>query len=143
MAGIEAYPTSLPSVKSFLEGAKRKLARPVRPKNHCPLKRCRPAIADHVSNNSLSDLSFLLCSFSRFRFVFFFAVDEIMNLSLRDVFLSANTINIGKVTIYTDSLGVLAGDVSCAWPVPHFLSFFAHGVFLGQVFSGHPWYAYT
>ena len=71
MVGIEAYPTSHPSVKSFLEGAKRKLARPVRPKNHCPLERCRPAIADHVSNNSLSDLRFLLCCFSRFRCFFF------------------------------------------------------------------------
>ena len=68
MAGIEAYPTSHPSVKCFLEGAKRKLARPVRPKSHCPLVRCRLAIADHfASSNSLSDLCFLLCSFSRFR----------------------------------------------------------------------------
>ena len=61
VAGIEAYPTSHPSVKSFLEGAKSKLARPVRPGSHCPLKRRMQAIADHVSSNSLCDLCFFCC----------------------------------------------------------------------------------
>ena len=61
-----------------------------------------------------------------------------MNLALRDVFLSAKTINIEKVTIYTDLLGVLAGDVSCAWLVPYFLSFFAHGILGGRFFRATP-----
>ena len=44
------------------------------------------------------------------------------------------------IVIYVCSftlLIVLPGDVSCAWPVPDFLSFSPTG-FCGRFFSGHP-----
>lgn len=59
IAGIEACPISHPLVKSALEGAKRKLARPVQPKERLSVRTVR-AIADHyASSNSFSDVRFL------------------------------------------------------------------------------------
>lgn len=56
MAGIEAYPTRHPLVKSALEGAKRKLACPVQLKEPMSVRSAR-VIADHyASSNSLYSL---------------------------------------------------------------------------------------
>ena len=59
MAGIEACPVSHPLVKFALEGAKRRLARPVQPKEPLSVSTVQ-AIATHfASSASLSDLRFL------------------------------------------------------------------------------------
>ena len=59
MAGLEECPVNHPLVKSSLEGAKRKLARPVRPKEPFSVDTVQ-AIADfYVSSNSLATLRFL------------------------------------------------------------------------------------
>ena len=65
MAGIEACPVSHPSVKFALEGVKRRLARPVQPKEPLSVSTVQ-AIATHfASSATLSDLRFIINSFSR------------------------------------------------------------------------------
>ena len=83
LAGIVDCPTSHPLVKSSLEGARRKLARPVQPKEPLPVDTvCR--IADHyISSSSLAVIRFLFILLVGF--AGFFRMDEIRNLSVNDV----------------------------------------------------------
>ena len=83
MAGIEACPVSHPLVKFALEGAKRRLAQPVQPKELLSLSTVQ-AIATHfASSASLSDLHVLFILLVGF--TGFFCIDEIRNIALRDV----------------------------------------------------------
>ena len=83
MAGFEACPVSHPLVKFALEGAKRRLARPVQPKEPLSVSTVQ-AIATHfASSASLSDLRFLFILLVGF--AGFFRIDEISNTALRDV----------------------------------------------------------
>ena len=62
MAGIEACLVSHPLVKFALEGAKRRLARPVQPKEPLSVSTVQAIAAHFASSDSLSDLRFcLLC----------------------------------------------------------------------------------
>ena len=92
MAGLDICPVSHPLVKSSLEGAKRKLARPVQPKEPLSVDTVQ-AIADfYVSNNSLATLRFLfilLVGFSGF-----FRIDEINSFRLKDVVINSDHMSI-------------------------------------------------
>ena len=59
MAGLEICPVNNPLVKSSLEGAKRKLARPVRPKEPLSVDTVQAIAEFYVSSNSLATLRFL------------------------------------------------------------------------------------
>ncbi|PFX31643.1 hypothetical protein AWC38_SpisGene3542 [Stylophora pistillata] len=59
MAGIEACPVSHPLVKFALEGAKKRLARPVQPKEPLSVSTVQAIAAHFASTTSLSDLRFL------------------------------------------------------------------------------------
>ena len=82
LAGIVECPTSHPLVKSSLEGARR-LARPVQPKEPLSVDTvCR--IADHyISSSSLAVIRFLFILLVGF--AGFYRMDEIRNLSVKDV----------------------------------------------------------
>ncbi|XP_015749795.1 PREDICTED: uncharacterized protein LOC107329637 [Acropora digitifera] len=76
-------PTSHPLVKSSLEGARRKLARPVQPKEPLSVDTVC-GIADHyISSSSLAVIRFLFILLVGF--VGFFRMDEIRNFSVNDV----------------------------------------------------------
>ena len=83
LAGIADCPNSHPLVKSSLEGARRKFARPVQPKEPLSVVTvCR--IADHyTSSSSLAVIRFLFILLVGF--AGFFRMDEISNLSVNDV----------------------------------------------------------
>ena len=83
LARIVDCPTSHPLVKSSLEGARRKLARPVQPKEPLSVDTvCR--IADHyISCSSLAVIHFLFILLVGF--AGFFRMDEIRNLSVKDI----------------------------------------------------------
>ena len=85
MAGIEACPLTHPLVKFALEGAKRRLARPVQPKEPLSVSTVQAiSIAtDFASSALLSDLRFLFILLVGF--AGFFRIDEIRNIGLRDV----------------------------------------------------------
>ncbi|CAH3035005.1 unnamed protein product [Porites lobata] len=85
MAGFEACPVSHPLVKFALEGAKRRLARPVQPKEPLSVSTVQ-AIATHfASSASLSDL---------LGFAGFFRIDEIRNIALRDVSIHSDHMSV-------------------------------------------------
>ena len=83
MAGLVSCPVSHPLVKSVLEGAKRKLARPVRPEE--PLS---VGIVQAIVNFCSLDVSLAV---THFLFIFlvgfygFFRIDEIYSFRLRDI----------------------------------------------------------
>ena len=92
MAGLEVCPVNHPLVKSSLEGAKRKLARPVRPKEPLSVDTVQ-AIADfYVSSNSLATLRFLFVLLVGF--YGFFRIDEINSFCLQDVTIKADHMSI-------------------------------------------------
>ena len=70
MAGLEVCPVNHPFVKSSLEGAKRKLARPVRPKEPLSVDTVQAIAEFYVSSNSLATLRFLFVLLVGF-YVFF------------------------------------------------------------------------
>ena len=83
LAGIVECPTSHSLVKSSLEGARRKLARPVQPKEPLSVDTvCR--IADHyISSSSLAVIRFLFILLVGF--AGFYRMGEIRTLSVKDV----------------------------------------------------------
>ena len=92
MAGTEACPVSHPLVKFALEGAKRRLARPVQPKEPLSVSTVQ-AIATHfASSASLSDLRFLFILLVGF--AGFFRIDEIRNIALRDVSIHSDHMSV-------------------------------------------------
>ena len=92
MAGFEACPVSHPLVKFALEGAKRRLARPVQPKEPLSVSTVQ-AIATHfASSASLSDLRFLFILLVGF--AGFFRIDEIRNIALRDVSIHSDHMSV-------------------------------------------------
>ena len=83
LAGIVDCPTSHPLVKSSLEGARRKIARPVQPKEPLFVDTVC-GIADHyISSSSLAVIRFLFILLVGF--AGFFRMDEIRNFSVNDV----------------------------------------------------------
>ena len=70
MAGLESCPVCLPPVKSALEGAKRKLARPVRPKDPLSVDAVQAIANFCISDDSLNVLRFFFHIVSRFLWVF-------------------------------------------------------------------------
>ena len=92
MAGIEACPVSHPLVKFALEGAKRRLARPVQPKEPLSVSTVQ-AIATHfASSASLSDLHVLLIPLVGF--TGFFHIDEIRNIALHDISINSDHMSV-------------------------------------------------
>ena len=92
MAGIEACPVSHPLEKFALQGAKRRLARPVQPKEPLSVSTVQ-AIATHfASSASLSDLRFLFILLVGF--AGFFRIDEIRNIALRDVSIHSDHMSV-------------------------------------------------
>ena len=83
LPGIVECPTSHPLVKSSLEGATRKLALPVQPKEPLSVNTvCR--IADHyISSSSLAVIRFLFIVLVGF--AGFYRMGEIRSLSIKDV----------------------------------------------------------
>ena len=91
MAGFEACPVSHPLVKFALEGAKRRLARLVQPKEP-PSVSTVQAIATHfASSASLSDLCLFILLVA---FAGFFHIGEIRNIALRDVSIHSDHMSI-------------------------------------------------
>ena len=94
MAGIEACPVSHPLVKFALEGAKRRLARPVQPKEPLLVSTVQ-AIATHfASSASLSDLRFLFILLVGFASYFCIDEKEIRNIALRDVSIHSDHMSV-------------------------------------------------
>ena len=92
MAGIEACPVSHPLVKFALEGAKRRLARPVQPKEPLSVSTVQ-AIATHFASSvSLSDLRFLFILLVGF--AGFFRIDEVRNIALRDISIHSDHMSV-------------------------------------------------
>ncbi|XP_068716123.1 integrase/recombinase xerD homolog [Montipora foliosa] len=83
MAGIEACPVSHPLLRFALEGAKRRFARLVQPKEPLSVSTVQVIATHFASNASLSDLRFLFILLVGF--AGFFRIDEIRNKALRDV----------------------------------------------------------
>ena len=92
MAGIEACPVSHPLVKFALEGAKRRLARPVQPKEPLSVSTVQ-AIATHFASSvSLSDLRFLFILLVGF--AGFFRIDEVRNIALRHISIHSDHMSV-------------------------------------------------
>ena len=92
IAGIEACPVSHPLVKFALEGAKRRLARPVQPKETLSVSTVQ-AIATHFASSiSLSDLLFLFILLVGF--AGFFRIDEVRNIALRDISIHSDHMSV-------------------------------------------------
>ena len=83
LAGIEVCPTSHPLVKSSLEGARRKLARPVQPKEPLSVDTVLRIAGHYTCSSSLAVIRFLFILLVGF--AGFFRMDEIRNLSVKDV----------------------------------------------------------
>ena len=92
MAGIEACPVSHPLVKFALEGAKRKLARPVQPKEPLSVSTVQAIAAHFASSVSLSDLRFLFILL--LGFAGFFRIDEVRNIALRDISIHSDHMSV-------------------------------------------------
>ena len=82
LAGIVECPTGHPLVKSSLEGARRKLARPVQPKEPLSVDTVLRITEYYISSSSLAVIRFLFVLLVGF--AGFFRVDEIRNLTVRD-----------------------------------------------------------
>ena len=83
LASIVECPTGHPFVKSSLEGARRKLARPVQPKEPLSVDTVLRIAEYYISSSSLAVIRFLFVLLVGF--AGFFRVDEIRNLTVRDV----------------------------------------------------------
>ena len=83
LAGIVECPTGYPLVKSSLEGARRKLARPVQPNEPLSVDTVLRIAEYYISSISLAVIRFLFVLLVGF--AGFFRVDEIPNLTVRDV----------------------------------------------------------
>ena len=79
-------------MKSSLEGAKRKLARPVRPKEPLSVDTMQVIAEFYVSSNSLATLHFLFVLFVGF--YGFFRIDEINSFCLQDGTIKADHMSI-------------------------------------------------
>ena len=92
MAGIEACPVSHPLEKFALEGAKRRLARPVQPKEPLSVSTVQAIAAHFASSDSLSDLRFLFTLLVGF--AGFLRIEEIRNIALRDVSMYSDHVSL-------------------------------------------------
>ena len=92
LAGIEDCPTNHPLVKSSLEGAKRSLARPVRPKEPLPVDTVEKIAEHYASSDSLATIRFLFILLVGF--AGFFRLNEIQNLELKDVEIFADHMSV-------------------------------------------------
>ena len=81
IAGLEMCPANHPLVKSSLEGAKRKLARPIRPKEPLSVDTVQTIAEFYISSNSLATLRFLFILLVGF--YGFFRIDEINSFAVR------------------------------------------------------------
>ena len=89
MAEPEICPANHPLVKSYLEGAKRKLARPVRSKRSLyPWTRCRQ-LSNFMFQVILLPPLFVFCSYCYLVSMGFFRIDEINSFCLKDVTINA------------------------------------------------------
>ena len=92
MAGVEACPVSHPLVKLALEGAKRRFAGPVQPKEPLSLSTVQAIATHYASSASLSHLRFLFIPLVGF--AAFFCIDEIRNIALRDVSIHSDHMSV-------------------------------------------------
>ena len=92
MSGLELCPLNHPLVKSALEGAKRKLARPVRPKEPLSVGTIQTIANLHISDDSLAVLRFLFILLVDF--YGFFRIDEINSFRLHDVIVNTDHMTI-------------------------------------------------
>ena len=80
LAGVERCPTDHPLVKSSLEGARRKLGRPINPKEPLSIDLLLVITEHYSSSDSLIHIRFLLIllvGFARF-----FRIDELLAMKL-------------------------------------------------------------
>ena len=92
MTGIEACPASHPLVKFALEGTKRRLARPVQPKEPLSGSTVQIIAMHFASSSSLSDLCFLFILLVGF--AGFFRIVEIRNIALRDLSIHSDHMSV-------------------------------------------------
>ena len=85
-AGIECCPTDHPLVKSSLEGARRKLGRPIKPKEPLPIDLLQVITEHYSSSGSLAHIRFLFILLVGFA-GFFFRIYELLAMKLGDVTL--------------------------------------------------------
>ena len=90
-------------MKSSLEGAKRKLARPVRPKEPLSVDTVEAIAEFFVSSNSLATLRFLFILLVGF--YGFFRIDEINSFCLQDVTIKADHMSIYVASEKMTSIG--------------------------------------
>ena len=92
MAGLEICPANHPLVKSSLEGAKRKLARPVRPKEPLSVDTVQAIAEFYAKSNFLATLRFLFILLVGFYGSF--RIDEINSFCVKDVSIYADHMSI-------------------------------------------------
>ena len=90
MAGLASCPVSHLLIKSALEGAKRKLARPVRPKEPLSVDAVQAMANFHSSDVSLAVLRFLFIFVVGF--YEFFRIDEINSFCRHDIIVNTDHI---------------------------------------------------
>ena len=95
MAGVES-PSDHPLVKSVIEGARRKLARPIRPKEPLPNNVLMDIAENLHSSSSLADIRFLFILLVGYAGVF--RISETLNIRVQDIqiFDSHMTISVKK-----------------------------------------------
>ena len=91
-AGIQDCPTNNPIVKSSLEGAKRRLSRPVQPKQPLTLDLVTKLCERYCCSSSLADIRFLFILL--ISYAGFFRVDELQKIRIEDVTLSAEHMSV-------------------------------------------------
>ena len=92
LAGIECCPTDHPLVQSSLEGARRKLGRPFKPKEPLPIDLLQVNTEHYSSSESLAHVRFLFILLVGF--AGFFRIDELLSMKL------------GDITLFTDRMSI-------------------------------------
>lgn len=92
LAGIKEFPTSHPLVSSSLEGARRKLARPVRPKEPLSVSLVQQIVDHYTASTSLAVIRFLFVLLVGF--AGFFRMDELRKLVLKDIVFHADYMSV-------------------------------------------------
>ena len=100
LAGIECCPTDHPLVQSSLEGARRKLGRPIKkkekkkePKEPLPIDLLQVITEHYSSSESLAHIRFLFILLVGF--AGFFRIDELLSMKLGDI-----TLFTGRMSIF-------------------------------------------
>ena len=85
LAGIDCCPADHPLVKSSLEGSRRKLGRPIKPKEPLPIDLLQVITEHYSSSGSLAHIRYLFILLVGF--AGFFRIDELLAMKLGDITL--------------------------------------------------------